>query len=148
MRRVHQFANLKLMILSIPPQELRFVTHTDSSSKDQDGTDWTHGGYIIGATDPSMGAGNTAPWSPLVWKSHKLKQGCTSALASEAKVLSSGLGHLEWVMCMFATVLFTAFCLENRDVYIQRLSAISVVTKPGAPTDIDGVATIRGCLRR
>ena len=38
----------------------------------------TQGGYTVGATDPSMGAGNVAPWSPLVWKSHKLKQGCTT----------------------------------------------------------------------
>ena len=49
-------------------------------------------------------------------------------------------------MCMFATVLFSAFCLENRSVNIQRLSAISVidcksvfdfVTKQGAPTGTD-----------
>ena len=49
-------------------------------------------------------------------------------------------------MRMFATVLFDAFCLENRDTYIQRFSAISVidcksvfdfVTNPGAPTGID-----------
>ena len=51
---------------------------------------------------------------PLVWKSHKLKQGCTSTLGCEAKELSSGLGHLEWVMCMFATVLFPALCLEKQ----------------------------------
>ena len=66
-------------------------------------------------------------------------------------------------MCMFATVLFTAFCWENKDTYIQRFSAISVVdctslfglvTKPGAPTGIDDkrcaidMVIIRGCLRR
>ena len=78
---------------------------------------------------------------PLVWKSHKLKQGGTSTLASEPKALSSRLGHLEWIMCMFTTVLFPAFSLENRDTYIQRFSAVSVidcksvfdsVTNPGA----------------
>ena len=66
-------------------------------------------------------------------------------------------------MCMFATVLFPAFCLENKDMYIQRFSAISVidcksvfgfVTKPGAPPGINDkrcaidVAIFRGCLRR
>ena len=110
-----------------------------------------------------MGAGNMAPWSPLVWKSHKLKQGCASTLTGEAKVLGSGLGHLEWVKCVVATVLLPTFCLENRDVCIQRLSAISFidcksvcdfVTEPGAPTGIDDkrcaidMAVIRGCLRR
>ena len=85
--RADQFADLKLTFLSIPPEQLRFVIHTDCSSKDQDGTGRTQGGYIIGTTDPSMGAGHVAPWA------HKLKQGCTSTLAGEAKALSSGLGH-------------------------------------------------------
>ena len=58
---------------------------------------------------------------------------------------------------------FSAFCLQNRDVYIQRFSSISVidcksvfdfVTKPCVPTGIDDercavdMAIIRGCLRR
>ena len=126
-RRAHQFADMKLTFLSIPPGKLRFVKHTDYSSKDPDGTGRTQGGYIIGATDHSMGAGEVAPWSPLVWKSHKLKQSCTSTLAGEAKALSSGLGHLECIMCLFAAVLFPAFCLENREKYLQRFSAISVI---------------------
>ena len=37
-RRAHQFADLKLTFLSTPPEELRFVIHTDYSSRDQDGT--------------------------------------------------------------------------------------------------------------
>ena len=37
-------------------------THTNYSSKDQDGTGRTQGGYIIGATDPSMGPGT--------WRGH------------------------------------------------------------------------------
>ena len=154
---------MKLTFLSIAPEKHRLVTHTDYSSKDQDGIGRTQGGYITGATDPSMRAGEMAPWSPLVWKSHKLEQGCTSTLAGEAKSLSSGLGHLEWIMCLFADVLFPACCLENREKYSQRFSAISVidcksvfdfVTKPGAPTGIDDrrcaiyTAIIRGCLRR
>ena len=64
---------------------------------------------------------------------------------------------------MFATVLFPAFCLENRETCVQRFSAISVidcksvfdfVTKPGAPTGIDDkrcatdMATTRRCLKR
>ena len=55
------------------------MTHADYSSKTQDGTGWTQGGDIIGATDPSVSAGKMAPWSR--WRSHKLKQGCTSTFA-------------------------------------------------------------------
>ena len=61
-RRTHQVADLKLTFLNIPPEQLRFVTHTDYSSKDQDGTGRTQGGYIVGATDPSMLAGHVAQW--------------------------------------------------------------------------------------
>ena len=54
---------------------------------------------------------------------------------------------------MFVTVLFPAFCSENKDMNIQRFSAISVidcksafdfVTKPGAPTGVDD----KRCCRR
>ena len=157
-RQTHQVADLKLTFLSIPPEQLRFVIHTDHSSKDQDGTGRTQGGYIFGATDPSMGAGH---------RGMEIAQAETrmhvDTVRERPKALSSGLGHLEWIMCVFATVLFSAFSLVNRDAYIQRFSAISVidcknvfgfVTKPGAPTGIDDkrcaidMAIIRGCLRR
>ena len=45
-RRGHQLPDLKLTFLSIPPEKLRFVTHSDNSSKDQDGTGRTQGGYV------------------------------------------------------------------------------------------------------
>ena len=51
-RLAHQFADLKLTFLSIPPEKLRFVSRTDYSSKDQDGTGRTQGGYIIGSDRP------------------------------------------------------------------------------------------------
>ena len=62
---------------------------------------------------------------------------------------------------MFATALFTAFCLENRDTYVWRFSVITVidckkafqfVTKAEVPTGIDiqrcaiDLAIIRGTL--
>ena len=122
-RRAHQFADLKLTFLSIPPEKLRLVTHTDNSSKDQDGTGRTQGGYIIGATDPSMGPGRVAPWSPLVWEPHNLKQGCTSTLAGEAKALSLGLGHVEWscaCLPLFCSPNFKTDCQSTQRVSLSR----------------------------
>ena len=118
-RRAHQFTDLKLKFLSLPPEQRRFVKHTDYSSKDQDGPGRTQGGYIIGATDSSLGAGHVAPWSPLVWKSHKLKQGCMSTLDSEVKASSSGSGHLEWVMCTSATVLLFTRLLFGKQEHVH-----------------------------
>ena len=48
--RAHQFADMELTFLSIPPEKLRFVTHTDYYSKDHDGTGRTQGGYITYVT--------------------------------------------------------------------------------------------------
>ena len=85
---VELVADLKLTLFEQSTRD-NFVSGrtTDYSSRDQDGTGRTQGGYVIGATDPLMLAGEFAPWSPLVWKSHKLKQGCTST--------ELGAGHLE-----------------------------------------------------
>ena len=103
---------------------------------------WTDAGRVHHWSDQCVnGSGTRGAVSPLVWKSHKLKQGGTSTLAGEAKDLSPRLGHLEWIMRTFTTVLFPAVSLENKDTYIQRFSAVSVidcksvfdsVTNPGA----------------
>ncbi|CAK0795301.1 unnamed protein product [Prorocentrum cordatum] len=111
-RRAKQFHEISVTFQSIVPERLRFVCHSDYSSKDLDGTGRTQGGYIIG----------------------------------ESKLLKASLGHLEWIMCSFAATLYPTFCLENRDRYSRKFSAISVidcksvfdhVTKPGAPTGLD-----------
>lgn len=68
-RRAKQFADLFVTFHSIPAEELRFVCHSDYSSKDLDGTGWTHAGYITGATDSTIAQGAMAPWGALVWKS-------------------------------------------------------------------------------
>ena len=84
-------------------------------------------------------------------------------MAGEGKLLKASLGHLEWIMCSFAATLYPMFCLENRDKYSRKFSAISVidcksvfdhVTKPGAPTGLDDkkaaidIAIAKGSLRR
>ena len=145
-RRAHQFADMKLTFLCKPPEKLRFDTHTDHSSKYQDGTGRKQGGYIIGATDPSMGAGVMALWSSLVWKSHKLKQGCTSTLTSEAKALS--LGYSSGMDHAFLLLFFSQHSVwkTGRSTYSDSQpsasstarSVFDFVTKPGAPSGIDG----------
>lgn len=162
-RRAKQFADLSVTFHNIPPEELRFVCHSDYSSKDLDGTGRTQAGYIIGAIDSTMAQGAVAQWGPLVWKSQKLKQGCTSTLAGEGKDVRSALGHLEWIMCTFAAAWFPRFCFKTRETDLRRFSSITVidcksvfdfVTTPGAPTRIGGkrcaihLAIVKGFLKR
>ena len=65
---------------------------------------------------PSMAKGLLAPWRPLVWKSQKIKQGCTSTLAGESKLLKASLGHLEWIMRTFATTMCPMLSGKPRSV--------------------------------
>ena len=81
-------------------------------------------------------------------------------ITGEDKVVSAGLGHLDWIMCAFAATLLPAFCLEHGDSHIQRFSATNInrlqgcvfdfVTKPGAPGGIDDnrwwMRATNGCI--
>ena len=82
-RRARQFADLLRNLHSAPHRSL----------VDSPGRDWTNPSRVHHCCNrPSVD-----------WKSHKLELGCTFTLAGDAKVLSSGLGHVERVTCTFAT---------------------------------------------
>ena len=98
------------------------MTHTDYSSKDQDGTGRRQVDTLLERRHVD-GCWTLVPAGVDTQAESRMHV----HIGREVKVLSSGMGHLEWVMCMFATVLFSAFCLENKDVHRQRFSAISVI---------------------
>ena len=156
-RRAHQFADLQIDIFEHSSRETSIRdTHRRFEGS---GRNWTDGGWdIIGATDPSTGAGHVAPWAPQVWKSHKLKQGCTSTLAGEAKALS-------WDTCNGSCACLPLFCSpfcvrKQRHVHSTTLDT----SVPDCKSVFDfrdktwcsdwdthcaiDMAIIRGCLRR
>jgi hypothetical protein len=162
-RRAQQFSEVAITFHSIPVDELRFVLHTDYSSKDRDGTGCTQGGYLIGATTSGLSRGEEVPYGALVWRSYKLRRACASTLAGEAQVLSAGLGHLEWYSCFFCAAVFPTYVLEDRGEYMKLLDLQAVIdcksvfdhiTKAGAPSGIADkrcsidMAIIRQCLTR
>ena len=118
-RRAKQNKDLDIVFQPIPAHKLRFILHTDYSSKGQ-------GGYIIGATDPRMEQGNVAPWSPLIWRSYKCKRVLNSTLSGEAAVLIDGLGHLEWISCFFTAAFYFRFTLESRETYLTKFGSLVV----------------------
>ena len=67
-------------------------------------------------------------------------------MAGEAQVLSTGLGHLEWMTCFFAAALFPTFSLESRSDFICQFASQGVIdcksifdhiAKPGAPAGVE-----------
>ena len=54
-------------------------------------------GYIISVTDDRLAKGDLAPWSPLIWRSHKMRRVVGSTFAAETQSLLNGLGHAEWI---------------------------------------------------
>ena len=43
-----------------------------------------------------------APWSSLIWRTHKMRRTMGSTLDAETQSLFNGLGHAEWIAAHFA----------------------------------------------
>ena len=75
--------------------------HTDAAFQDAHGRS-SQAGYIIAVTDDRLAKGGLAPWSPLIWRSHKMRRVVGSTLTAETQSLLNGLGHAEWIAAHFA----------------------------------------------
>ena len=87
--------------LPVPLDDLRLVMHMDAAFQNAH-VGASQAGYIIAVTDDSLAKGQVAPWSPLIWRSHKMRRVVGSTLAAEAQSLLNGLGHAEWIPAHFA----------------------------------------------
>eukprot|EP00959_Pyramimonas_sp_CCMP1952_P148942 3115920-Pyramimonas_sp.AAC.1 len=67
-----------------------------------------------------------SPWSPLVWKSYRLRRVTSSTLAAETQAQMDGLGHLEWISCLLLEGSDGEFCLRRRSEFLPKLAPIAV----------------------
>ena len=125
-RRAKQFKDMSLVLLPIPSDQIRLCMHSDAAFQNASKLG-TQGGYIIAVTDGTLALGELAPWSPSAWKSYRLKRVVSSTLSGETQVFMDGLGHLEWLACMFAEALYSDFDLRRRSPFLERLGAQAVV---------------------
>ena len=72
-RRARQHHELMWRFLQVPLENLRLVMHTDAAFQNAQGGA-SQAGYIIAVTDDRLAKGELAPWSPLFWRSHKLRR--------------------------------------------------------------------------
>ena len=85
--------------------------------------------YIIAVTDDRLAYGELAPWSPLIWRSHKMRRVVGSTLAAETQRSLNGLGHAEWIAAHFAEARFPDFDVAQRSAVLQHFRV--VVRSPG-----------------
>ena len=81
----------------------------------------------ISVTDDRLAKGELAPWSPLIWRSHKMRQVVGSTLAAETQSLLNGLGHAEWIAAHFAEARFPNFDVAQRSIFLRHFQIQCIV---------------------
>ena len=118
-RRAKQHHELIWRFLPIPLENLRIVMHSDAAFTQRGAS---QAGYIISVTDDRLAKGELATWSPLIWRSHKMRRVVGSTLAAETQSLLSGLGHAEGIAAHFAEARFPNFDVAQRSIFLASLS--------------------------
>ena len=125
-RRARQHYELMWRFLPVPLENLRLVMHTDAAFQNaQRGA--SQASYIIAVTDDRLAEGELAPWSPLIWRSHKLRRVVGSTLAAETQSLLNGLGHAEWIAAHFAEARFPDFEVAQRSAVLRHFRLQCIV---------------------
>ena len=125
-RRARQHHELMWRFLPVPLENLRLVTHTDAAFQNARGGA-SQAGYIIAETDDRLARGELAPWSPLIWRSHKLRRTVGSTLAAETQSLLNGLAHAEWIAAHCAEARFPNFDVAQRSTFLQNFRLQCIV---------------------
>ena len=125
-RRAKQHSTMGLRYLSIPVARVRLMGHSDAAFANACDSG-TQGGYVLAAVDSDMLSDKDAAWSPLVWRSYRLKRVVPSTLSGEAQVLGDALGHLEWISCLWMETLRPDFDPRRREGQLLSLPSLAEV---------------------
>ena len=107
-------------------RKLTAVMHSDAAFQNAQG-EASQAGYIISVTDDRLAKGELAPWSPLIWRSHKMRRVVGSTLAAETQSLLNGLGHAEWIAAHFAEARFPNFDVAQRSIFLRHFQIQCIV---------------------
>ena len=118
-RRARQHHELMCCFLPVSLENLRLVMHTDAAFQNTQGKA-SQAGHIIAVTDDRSARGELAPWSPLIWRSHKMRRVVGSTLAAETQSLLNGLVH-------FVEVCFPDFDAARRSAVLRHFRLQSIV---------------------
>ena len=87
----------------------------------------TQAGYVIAMVHRQAAQDAQSLWSPLVWRSYRLKRVVSATLAGESQALGDGLGHLEWLACLWGEALDHNFEPNKREGTLQRTPSLAVI---------------------
>ena len=121
-RRARQHHELMWRFLPVPLENLRLVMLSDAFFQNAQGRA-SQAGYIIVVTDDRWARGELAPWSPLIWRSHKMHR----KVAAETQSLLNGLGHAEWIAAHFSEARFPNFAEAQRSTFLRNFRLQCVV---------------------
>lgn len=99
-RRCKQNSDLTIRFQPIPVDSLRVCCHSDAAFANV-GV-YTQAGFVIGFTSDKLNEGDTAPWTPVTWKSHKLPRAVASTLSAEALAMACATGTVEWLCLLIS----------------------------------------------
>jgi hypothetical protein len=89
----------------IPYDELAVLTHTDASGPLQAvDPGKPQAGQLIGMCQSGINDGGISDWTPLWWKSGKLKRATESTLGSEVQSMSRGAKEMLWIQAMLLEI--------------------------------------------
>eukprot|EP00435_Cladocopium_sp_Y103_P032729 s2065_g8.t1 len=91
-----QFKETKIVIQSIPLENLRFVSFSDASFATRANSQ-SQKGCLILAASKEIGEWQSSTVSPLIWYSRKIARVVGSTLASETYALSGSVDLLSWL---------------------------------------------------
>ena len=86
----------------------------------------TQGGYLLGVSEGKLLEGKEAKWSPLWWRSYKLRTTMSSTLAAECHALTGGLGCFELALCTWLEMTDSKFTLERREYYYNKVRTVAM----------------------
>ena len=122
-RRAKLNNDLGVKFLPIKPEDLRLVCHADAAFANVGS--YTQAGYIIGFTSKHLDHGEKSPWTPAIWKSHRLSRAVGSTLAAEAQSMVTATGTLEWASLILSEALDGPFDVRTyEDVLKYRTPVI------------------------
>ena len=125
-RRARQHHELMWRFLPVPLKNSLLVMHTDAAFQNaQVGA--SQAGYIIAVTDDRLARGELAPWSPLIWRSHKMRRVVGITLAAETQSLLGGLGRAGWIAAHFAEARFPNFDVAQRSIFLRHFQIQRIV---------------------
>jgi len=127
-------ADTLIRIRPIPIHEVIFVAVADASLANADQCK-SQGGLMCAVAHKDFLNGKLVDFSPITWRSHKLRRAVKASLGSEALSMDDALSELEWLRALFHEVVDPRANIFTEEIFGSNESAMVVrLTEDSRPT--------------